>query len=115
MIWVDAVCINQSDDTENDRQVMLMANMYSATTRVLEWLGEGNAQTAVTICIIEGLASKRTELGIFDSSLELLEIANYEEIKSSLRNISSHLNFQALNTFFKQAWFSRTLVSIACS
>jgi hypothetical protein len=38
-LWVDALCINQSDITERGSQVQLMADIYTAVSRVLIWLG----------------------------------------------------------------------------
>lgn len=38
MIWVDAVCINQSDDAERGEQVMLMKQIYESCTGNLVWL-----------------------------------------------------------------------------
>ncbi|KFY33933.1 hypothetical protein V495_08233 [Pseudogymnoascus sp. VKM F-4514 (FW-929)] len=37
-IWVDAVCINQSDDVERSEQVMLMKQIYESCTGNLVWL-----------------------------------------------------------------------------
>ncbi|KAI0381098.1 heterokaryon incompatibility protein-domain-containing protein [Hypomontagnella monticulosa] len=39
-LWVDAVCINQSDHDEKRYQVELMGEIYSRTARSLLWLGE---------------------------------------------------------------------------
>ena len=38
-IWADAVCINQDDNDERARQVMLMRDIYSNCIRVRAWLG----------------------------------------------------------------------------
>ena len=39
-IWVDAVCINQSDHKERNAQVKLMPRIYTSTELVLAWLGD---------------------------------------------------------------------------
>ncbi|KAH7014782.1 heterokaryon incompatibility protein-domain-containing protein [Ilyonectria destructans] len=39
VLWADAVCINQVDPAEKNRQVMLMPHIYSQATHVLIWLG----------------------------------------------------------------------------
>ena len=44
-IWIDAVCINQIDKDEKDRQLRLMGDIYSRANRVYIWLGEGNEKT----------------------------------------------------------------------
>ncbi|MCJ1449324.1 MAG: hypothetical protein MMC23_009844, partial [Stictis urceolatum] len=37
--WADAVCINQADRAEKEREILKMASIYSSATRVLVWLG----------------------------------------------------------------------------
>jgi hypothetical protein len=39
LLWVDAICINQDDIEERNRQVKLMAFIYSRALAVLVWLG----------------------------------------------------------------------------
>lgn len=39
LFWVDAICINQDDLEERNRQVSLMAFIYSRAQAVLVWLG----------------------------------------------------------------------------
>jgi len=41
-LWVDAVCINQSDLEERSHQVALMAEIYTRAQSVLVWLGAEN-------------------------------------------------------------------------
>ncbi|KAF2251573.1 HET-domain-containing protein, partial [Trematosphaeria pertusa] len=38
-VWADGVCINQSDIQERGHQVKLMKSIYSASKRVIVWLG----------------------------------------------------------------------------
>ncbi|KAH7400339.1 heterokaryon incompatibility protein-domain-containing protein [Cadophora sp. MPI-SDFR-AT-0126] len=39
VLWIDAICINQADLEERNRQVELMAYIYARAKRVLVWLG----------------------------------------------------------------------------
>lgn len=41
-LWVDAICINQSNLLERNEQVALMHKIYSQACNVLIWLGEGD-------------------------------------------------------------------------
>lgn len=43
-LWVDALCINQSDSAERSSQVRLMASIYGKARRVRIWLGLGGRQ-----------------------------------------------------------------------
>ena len=40
LLWIDALCINQSDQEEKSRQVARMAEIYSRARDVLIWLGK---------------------------------------------------------------------------
>jgi hypothetical protein len=39
-IWVDAICINQTDELEKNKQVGLMDEIYKNSTHLRIWLGE---------------------------------------------------------------------------
>lgn len=38
-LWIDAICINQQDTAERNRQVALMGDIYTSARYVLTWLG----------------------------------------------------------------------------
>lgn len=49
-VWIDSICINQSDDDEKTAQVKMMGDIYSRSTRVVVWLGEcDSAKMAVDL------------------------------------------------------------------
>ena len=39
MLWVDAICINQADPKEKERQIPMMGLIYAASTLLNIWLG----------------------------------------------------------------------------
>ncbi|KAI0097183.1 heterokaryon incompatibility protein-domain-containing protein [Nemania sp. FL0031] len=41
VLWIDAICINQKDDSEKEEQIKLMASIFSKASRVIVWLGPG--------------------------------------------------------------------------
>ncbi|KAF2464484.1 HET-domain-containing protein [Lindgomyces ingoldianus] len=43
-LWVDALCINQEDDSERGNQVRMMGLIYFQATRVVIWLGLDDTQ-----------------------------------------------------------------------
>jgi hypothetical protein len=45
VLWVDALCINQKDDDEKNRQVLLMGSIYLLARRTVVWLGHGDSKT----------------------------------------------------------------------
>ena len=40
VIWVDAICISQTDNVEKSNQVAMIGQIVTNATRVLVWLGE---------------------------------------------------------------------------
>jgi hypothetical protein len=40
ILWVDAICINQTDSKEKGQQIQSMAKIYGHANRVVVWLGE---------------------------------------------------------------------------
>jgi hypothetical protein len=45
-LWVDALCINQSDHSERNVQVPLMSSVYKNATKVIAWLGPHKNKSA---------------------------------------------------------------------
>ncbi|GAB1195906.1 hypothetical protein APSETT444_005171 [Aspergillus pseudonomiae] len=40
ILWVDAICINQADDKEKERQIQAMGKIYARANQVVVWLGD---------------------------------------------------------------------------
>lgn len=40
-LWIDALCIDQENNTERENQVSQMGKIYKQASRVIVWLGEG--------------------------------------------------------------------------
>lgn len=59
ILWTDAICINQSDDTEKGHQVPLMGSIYSKTTSCLAWLGLETQHTLSIPTIFKELGEGR--------------------------------------------------------
>src|SRR5215469_348770 len=49
VLWVDAVCINQDDDTEKSHQVSLMGEIYRNAEDVVIFLGEERDDSAMVM------------------------------------------------------------------
>jgi hypothetical protein len=47
ILWVDALCINQSDISERNHQVGLMSTIYSKAEKVIVWLGPASEDSDV--------------------------------------------------------------------
>jgi Heterokaryon incompatibility protein (HET) len=51
LIWVDAICIDQSNDDEKGNQIGLMASLYSQASQIYVWLGLPENDTNVHLAM----------------------------------------------------------------
>lgn len=67
-LWIDAICINQSNVGERTQQVAMMAKVYAGAESVLIWVGEDDdrclGRHALTVFV--GMASKHWWLTKYD-------------------------------------------------
>ena len=55
LIWVDAICINQSDVDEKSQQIPLMGRIYRNAASVLVWLGEEAETSSAAFTLMENI------------------------------------------------------------
>jgi hypothetical protein len=48
-LWVDAICINQSDIPERSAQVSIVHSVYNSASKVLIWLGEETSDSSAAL------------------------------------------------------------------
>ncbi|KAK5714901.1 hypothetical protein LTR15_010317 [Elasticomyces elasticus] len=100
--WVDAICIDQSNEGEKDLQVKFMAKIYQRA-QVLVWLGGMDDHASSAIALIESLCALEPEQrhGITPTSISQRQ---YGEIVHDMRRWIS------LACFFLRRWFIRAWV-----
>ena len=94
-IWIDAICINQADESEKEQQILLMGSIYSQAKTVYMWLGEGNAQSDRAMAYLatagfqDYMPSSRTSAGSFKSIFRAWLAVRWS-LCTSLIGITSH-------------------------
>ncbi|KAE9368093.1 HET-domain-containing protein, partial [Stipitochalara longipes BDJ] len=53
LVWIDAICINQEDNTERGEQVQIMRKIYAQAEQVLVWLGETSNYSELAMEFLE--------------------------------------------------------------
>lgn len=79
IIWVDAVCINQSDNAEKNHQVSLKGSIYSMARGVVIWLGHVDplvAEAAFRCLKIIAFACLITDMKNSDQEIRLHKYAS---------------------------------------
>jgi hypothetical protein len=77
-IWADAICINQSDDVENDSQIKQMRDIYANAAETKVWLGEGDACDKI-MQAIHDIGNLMVETGTFDAWKTMLRARRRSE------------------------------------
>ena len=90
-LWVDALCINQDDETEKSRQVAKMAEIYSKARDVLIWLGKEYNGSSTAIDFVP-------------------KILDLEQSEALISKESNRKQWTALADLLKREWFSRRWV-----
>ena len=55
-LWIDALCINQSDDKEKSSQIPQMHSIYHDASNVVAWLGAGGEAETVGMRLLQQLS-----------------------------------------------------------
>jgi hypothetical protein len=61
-VWIDAICIDQSSETERTHQVRMMSKIYVAAHRVVVYAGEGTAHTDILFDWLNGLKTEDLDI-----------------------------------------------------
>jgi hypothetical protein len=102
LLWIDAICINQSDMDEKNTQLPLMTQIYTRASRVVVWLSspESVGETFNVRKLLINLA--------FCSQLQGFGISSYDIVSNIFRDID--WPFMALGPIFSRSWFERMWV-----
>jgi hypothetical protein len=90
LLWIDTLCIDQSNIPERNHQVTLMSTIYSQATQVLIYLGEASVDS--------------------DLALEFVEDIGRPAPRSFLLGTKPTRLIQALINLFRRPWFARVWV-----
>lgn len=115
LLWVDVICVNQSDLDERNAQVQLMREIYSNATRVIIWLGDTRSNMRRMVWIQR--AVELVTWTLFGDELPLNSDAkDVDEDKlasPSVADLIAHLQAEwsdlrlTISAGFSSSWFSR--------
>jgi Heterokaryon incompatibility protein (HET) len=104
IIWVDAVCINQSDRKERGQQVMFMREIYLSATIVNVWLGPASDESDRAMDFVAAAWTELERNGGQNSA----EFFQWYIGQTSPANSTSP--WRALVALMKRDWWSRVWV-----
>ncbi|KAI9770503.1 MAG: hypothetical protein M1839_003184 [Geoglossum umbratile] len=89
-IWVDALCINQSDLGEKSRQIKLMPQIYKNASIIILWLGEGEESTKL--------------------AFDFIWNAPHDHLVELVRDNRNSKEWEALGSFLARPYWSRVWI-----
>ncbi|KAF4633144.1 hypothetical protein G7Y89_g4978 [Cudoniella acicularis] len=106
MIWVDAICINQDDKKDKDKQIPLMAKIYNSATFVIAYLGVGADDSNLALQTLQQIKTKAAEPKTWPSDLQPIP-GSWEDNFIPPANDST---WTALGALFARRWFNRVWI-----
>ncbi|KAK0507108.1 hypothetical protein JMJ35_010566 [Cladonia borealis] len=101
VVWVDAICINQTDDAEKVTQIPLMREIYSRAACVMAWVGREKDDSDI----------------LFTSMDYISDLLSKAKGRVTTNNLEDHglpdkecVIWRAMNRFFFRPWFQRLWV-----
>jgi hypothetical protein len=112
MIWVDAICIDQSNIEERSRQVSLMADIYSQGSANIVFLGESDRKTAAALQAVAAIKTEIQEQSRDTSNIgRLMYTGSAGEPRHKAHEPScSRYDIEDLHSLYRRPWFSRLWV-----
>ncbi|KAL7928956.1 heterokaryon incompatibility domain-containing protein [Trichoderma chlorosporum] len=85
-LWIDAICVNQSDLLEKNHQIPMMNMIYAAARSLIIWLGESSSDS--------------------DLALEWIDILGSSSPYDKIPNIPNNA-WQAMQSLLERPWWKR--------
>ncbi|GKT45351.1 heterokaryon incompatibility protein 6, OR allele [Colletotrichum spaethianum] len=116
LVWVDALCINQSDNKEKESQIMLMHDIYVSARRVLAYLGEEADGSKEAIELIEKYWRVNIPNPLNAGARAFVENLLSEPVPDAPTGSEAELppqgdeKWMAVSRFWNRSWFRRVWV-----
>lgn len=105
-LWIDSICIKQSDDHEKAQQVANMGRIFANASRVLIWLGSTSLQTYLTVSATDLLPGNIKYLPPENHDLWMGLLGQSDHATLSLVNQIMSIVY---NTYWERLWIIQEL------
>ncbi|KAF2434121.1 HET-domain-containing protein [Tothia fuscella] len=110
VLWVDAVCINQSDIQERNSQVTQMATIYHVASEVLVWLGSESPFNDGQLCLDFFTRLGHCLFPIKEDSKSQRTLSTKSTIDHEVELFQKTTSPGVVNAFLERFWFTRLWV-----
>ena len=107
VMWIDAICINQSDDAEKSQQVKKMQFIYARTSHLVVWVGEASEDSNLAMRTLEQIGEELKEAQFWE--VNLANVSLIRDMPEAIEDFDPK-PWVALNRLFGRHWFERVWV-----
>jgi hypothetical protein len=109
-LWIDAICVDQTNLTERSSQVQRMADIYKLAERVLVWLGSEGDNSSYALEVLHSLGTK-VDVDWMKSNMKPSDDAESNG-ETHWSELSVALPYKSEEVFpiyhlFQRSWFGR--------
>jgi hypothetical protein len=112
-LWIDAICINQSDNTEKEQQVSFMHQIFANAQTVIVWLGEPSIDSDMGMRFVQSIhecfnppSSAEEE----EQVLDWVDAIGQSNGMERLVNPAHACHWIAFHGLLKRSWWNRAWV-----
>ena len=102
-LWIDQICIAQTDQEEKPRQVRLMSTIYRQAEQVVVWLGPADSETSLVFSLIENTGQQCFNL-ITQQAYDVSDAHSYPPLELTSADTPAWVAYRQL---LRRAWFTR--------
>lgn len=109
VMWIDALCIDQTNDIEKGPQVSMMGQLFEWASRVVVWLGPEENWSDVAM---ERLAHIGSQIDVDWGGIHRISPADFDGVNRSIAHPSGELPLDtkqslAVSHLLNRSWFDR--------
>jgi hypothetical protein len=120
-LWVDAICINQQDEDEKNKQVGRMRDIYKTATQVLAWLGPAADGSDTAMDALDSLGKEALAAGVLKIHREVhMKLWQpdpqglFTSIRQPIEDLSKRIGFNlphlAIKSLMERSYWTRTWI-----
>ncbi|KAK4205443.1 heterokaryon incompatibility protein-domain-containing protein [Triangularia verruculosa] len=126
-LWIDQLCIDQSNNQEKAAQVSLMGKIYSSASQVLVWLGEAKDNSHQLMQLWAAVGQEMRDIGVekyytkegWPILQRILDGTNPDDletqqfhaiVKKHAGDFAARIRDGSMTAWFQREWFTRAWV-----
>ena len=107
VLWIDAICVDQTNTAERGHQVLRMADIYRQASRVIIWLGPERDDSTLAMQELNTLGHT-IEVDWTTKKRKPLSGDRYDQwVEEPLSFAEDRRTLAAIETFLDRSWFKR--------